>query len=1186
MKRNNFTASASTNRPVSRLSTTTTFRPTSRLSQRTLATSARLRSTHVQRIAALLRTLVQQTTGVGPEDDPDEFQEYVAGALDMVLNGTGPANDTATVAKRIAGHREKARINMHHELADAITTTYRKINSLVSSEDRDSDDPIKRSNLPDMLHFLLELSQRPTDETHIHASNVLDADQIPPPVPEDFWKKVLEEEPFEGEHWQDQWDDEDEDANSLSSHPSLELESRRSTSTTESTSNEMAAKSDEDEADDEDEPLDPVSYLDPNKQHVLNDAHTLYETLCKDQYWRPGYVNDAARHSGREFNINEPATLAPAFERVSAQVASSSAVGLREVYIDESDVVRDVLIAIQGRSSVIFKIHSDGSTFRRVELASSLPRVSHLTTTSYRSLLSTFATTATILQHVRVFVTSVFHTSMHSNSTVSPSSDSSSRQYPCRTLDAFAEAVHARLCALDEYCADLETQISNARLGVSDKKTSGPVIVSLLNLQRRLDSFMSRTYGILYDLIRSLPDELPIQSYAHPRSYYPTSSTSTMTILSPLPLQKIYNIHPALLNKRLLDRLFLAVRACNRDGSTITTQPGPSASNNLAANAGSTHLMTVFVATAEPLWASVGTWVKWGIDVARDALDLGTEDTLDGNDLTNDREFFVRRREGVDVASPDFWTSGYVLRTSISDDDDEDEGKGWLAVVLASSHGGGVGSRSRGLLDPRSGTLHGMEEPPKALVPDCLLPIAGQVLAAGKAVGLLRAIGVWGETAEEYESIGSDNGQNDEDEGWPSFADTLKEAEASGILDITFETGPLEDLSRYNLDDTIVPDSSFLANQSLDSNVSPEQGDYPISPNLASEVLLNDLPHILADKVSPRCQIAAFRLNRVLIEECDLWGHLGVMEDLCFMRRGDVMTHFCDVLFARIEMQKPWSDYHLLNSTFRDVLSATSASWIDLSRLAIEYEFPFPLSYMFGTTALEVYSQVMVLVLQLRRAKMVLDRILVRDVGAYREELKMVIHTQVMCFHKELAEVKSLDEMIFKHRTHLETVQEQCCLGPKDAVVHKTVLSILDMCIQFGDLFASVVADTTLDLSHPPLARGTRRRRDLANRSNLVTFIPPPEADVMSTTSDEFISDPGAEDNEADEENTELGVNTIEPTFLGANDDWAERVERMSKGLDGLVRSLRRAAEGLAGSVGRSSGAFGMLEFALEDWDL
>ncbi|KAG8747089.1 hypothetical protein FRC10_002505 [Ceratobasidium sp. 414] len=766
-------------------------------------------------------------------------------------------------------------------------------------------------------------------------------------------------------------------------------------------------------------------------------------------------------------------------------------------------------------------------------------------------------------------------------------SDLPSRQHPCRTLDAFAEAVDTRLRALDEFCAGLETRICNARLGVSD--TTEPVIVSLLNLRRCLDNFMSRTYDVLYDLIRSLPDELPAQSYARPRSYYPTSAASTVTILSPLPLQGVYNVHPALLSKRLLDRLFLAVRACNRD----ITQPYPPSSNNITANTGNTHLMAIFVATAEPLWASIGAWVKWGIDVARDALDVGTEDTPDGNDLTSDREFFVRRREGIDVASPDFWTVGYVLRTSVSDEEEDEDGRAWLEIALAASRGSGVGTRSRGLLDPRSGTLHEVETRPKALVPDCLTPIAGQALAAGKAVGLLRAIGVWGESAEEYESIGSDGEQNDEGEDWPSFADTLKEAEAAGILDITFETGPLEDLARYNLDDTIIADSSFLANQLSPSTMA--KPDYPISPNLASEVLLNDLPHILADKVSPRCQISAFRLNRVLVEDCELWSHLGAMEDLCFMRRGDVMTHFCDVLFARIETQKPWSDYHLLNSAFRDVLSATSTSWIDLSRVRLVYRGTKARSSARSMRAVHGLA-----------VEYEANRILVRDVGAYREELKMVyvlrgqlmwfvntytnfiltnvIHIQVMRFHKELAEVKSLDEMILKHQTHLETIEEQCCLRTKDTAVHKTVLSILDMCIQFGDLFASVVADTTLDLSHPPVARGTRRRRDLANRNNLVTFVPPPEADTMSTTSDELVSGPGVND-EVDEEETELGTTTTEPTFL-ATDDWAERVERMSKGLDELVRSLRRAAETFTGSAGRSAGAFGMLEFALEDWDL
>ncbi|KAF8603465.1 hypothetical protein BDV93DRAFT_606747 [Ceratobasidium sp. AG-I] len=1238
-KQNTLASSASANRPVSRMSTaTSTFRAASRLSMRT-TTTARLRSTHVQKIAAQLRNLVQQVTGAGQEDDPDEFQEYVGGSLDTVLNSTGPACDLTTAIKRIAGHREKARINLHIDLADAFTLTYKQLNSLLASDERDPEDPVKRTNLPEILHLLLELSQAPESATHLYARDVLDEVKAPPPVPEDFWKTVLEEEPFEGEHWRDQWEDEDEDAKSLSSHPSLELESRESTSTTESTSEDAQRGENEHERERGEELVDPLGL---EQQHVLNDAHSLYEDLCTRQYWRPGYINDAARKAGRTFQVNDPATLGPSLERALEKDTSLLVGGVRQVYIDEVDAVRDVLITIQGRESLVFKFHYDNAVFRRVEPASSLPRVSHLTITSYRSLLSNFASTATTLHHLRVFVAAVFQASMHTPSTSSeveaissftastsqqPSTTSfynslPPRPHSCRTLDAFAEAVDLRLRALDTFCAGLEEQICNARFGFGGGKDLEPVVVSLLSLQRRLVGFMARTFDVLYDLIRSLPAELPAQSYAHPRSYYPTG-ISAVTILSPLPLGEIYQIHPALLSKRLLDRLLVAVRACTRDGD-LSGDPRLTLDNPIRPMSGaSAHLMGVFIATVEPIWGAVGSWVKWGIDVAGDALDLapGAEEHAGGNDLTHDREFFVRRRDTLDVASPDFWTAGYVLRTSTSEEDSDDEGE--VAEAETKDEGPGYG---------------GLEASRKALVPNCLMPVAAQVLAAGKAVGLLRAIGVWGELGDGYSSNNEgseiqDGRYDEEDDAWPSFADVLKEAEEAGILDVSLEAGPAEDLSRYNLDDTIMPDSSFLVNQSsdlADAQATVGQEDYPLASNLATEVLLNDLPHILADRVSPRCQIAAFRLNRVLIEDCDLWGHLHSMEDLCFMRRGDVMTHFCDVLFARIEGQKPWSDYHILNSAFRDVLSATSTSWIDLGRvrlvyrgtkarssarsmraingLEVEYEFPFPLPYMFGTTALDMYSQIFVLVLQLRRAKMVLDRILVRDVGAYRAELKMiyvlrgqlmwfintytnfvltnVIHTQVTRFHKELAEVKSLDEMISKHRAHLVTLQEQCFLCTKDVAIHKNVLSILDMCIQFGDLFASVVADTTLDLSRPIIAGGGRRRRDRASRSNIVSFNPPPEIDTMSATSAEP-SEPDVEETEEEGEGdtTEMGT-TMEPTLLAAGDDWIERVERLSKGLDTLVRSLRRGVETLSGGTSTSAGAFGMLDFALEDWDL
>jgi gamma-tubulin complex component 5 len=142
------------------------------------------------------------------------------------------------------------------------------------------------------------------------------------------------------------------------------------------------------------------------------------------------------------------------------------------------------------------------------------------------------------------------------------------------------------------------------------------------------------------------------------------------------------------------------------------------------------------------------------------------------------------------------------------------------------------------------------------------------------------------------------------------------------------------------------------------------------------------------------------------------------------------------------------------------------------------------------------------------------------------------------------------------------------------------------MCVQFGHLFASVVADTTLDLSRPIIAKGRRSKRDRAARQNIVSFIQPSESDNISTTSAELESEADTDNDDDNEGTTELGITSVDPTLLDAGDDWAVRVERLSQGLDNLVRTLRKRVESVVGEGGPSASAFGMLDFALEDWDL
>jgi gamma-tubulin complex component 5 len=113
-----------------------------------------------------------------------------------------------------------------------------------------------------------------------------------------------------------------------------------------------------------------------------------------------------------------------------------------------------------------------------------------------------------------------------------------------------------------------------------------------------------------------------------------------------------------------------------------------------------------------------------------------------------------------------------------------------------------------------------------------------------------------------------------------------------------------------------------------------------------------------------------------------------------------------------MDTSQSWGDFHFLNTAFRDVVeSNTNAGgkpWVQTSLvrlsyrgskdkdktisrtvkaidgLVAEYAVPFPLTYIFQPSNISVYGDIFVFLVQIRRAKNVLERILVR--GAPRGE--------------------------------------------------------------------------------------------------------------------------------------------------------------------------------------------------------
>ena len=398
------------------------------------------------------------------------------------------------------------------------------------------------------------------------------------------------------------------------------------------------------------------------------------------------------------------------------------------------------------------------------------------------SILTSFAATATTLEHLRKFVTATFTYAVGSSSTNETSRTYGTSRRTTRTLEAFAEAIGAEVRQFDQWCASREEQMCLAQAGIGE-----PMIVSLLSLENAVRQQFSESFKFMLDVLRTVVKRCTR-----------ASSTAAPTILwtfAEIPKRQ----PPSAVTAILLDTLLLAVEERASMGDPIT----------------SAALERVFRGTAAPLWDMVYRWLKDGMP-----LPEVSQTVLSGNRQSNmDEEFFIEDNE-LGLLDPDFWCDGFMLRGS-----------------SGQAQGPSDVSRMEGLS-----------------VPLFLRRAAQHVLEAGKAVGLLRALGI---------PVSSDAEAADQQwmDTWRPFNELL--------LDASVRQRDDEDRHEDN-------EGTFAAST-------------------------EDFARMVYDELVAPCKQAKEMLTRVLVDECDLWPHLTTMEDLYLMRRGDV-ADYLEVLFSRVSI--------------------------------------------------------------------------------------------------------------------------------------------------------------------------------------------------------------------------------------------------------------------------------------------
>ncbi|CCM01742.1 uncharacterized protein FIBRA_03808 [Fibroporia radiculosa] len=1084
-------SSAST-RPGSRLAQ----RPASRVSQRPISRQS-------TRLLPSYQTLVTQVAGLAPNNDEENFRvavDFVSKTLDQTARPSG-TNDISVVDKHLRGHAQKACINSHDVLAEALEIAHRKVKAQMQ-QSRDLDSDIKTSLLPSHLQLLILLSLPPDAGTQNFAEEYINRVKNPSQsVPTLTWKDILAEEPFEGQHW--------EGAYGLLPGSTVEDWYVHSGGSTPSLSPF------DDDSDDLDVSLLSAEMLDDRE--TLPSPHMLkmevpvpprqtyshrqdVEDLQAKQYWRTDWHTDA--NIMRPFNIGDASTLGPSIHRALGDKATLGIDGpQREKYIHEHDAVREVLMGLRGHKNLMMAwLRGSDGTYSFVSTLGT--RLLHFSAMAQASILTLFAETATTLEHLRKFIKAVY---CKASSRVAPDNHKAAPlttlyRHNTLTLEAFSAAVESQILALEGWCALKEEQICMAESGV------GPtLVVSLLSLEKSLRDKFSLSFPVVLDVLRNVVQRAL-------RLPEPLHEIWTMT---ELPMRSSPSVFSAL----LLDSLLNAAQENVSLGDAIT----------------SATLMRIFVGTAEPIWNMVGRWLRDGMPVQNV---LGSHEKSRAEDV--DDEFFVGDNE-LPILDPDFWADGFTLK----------DGQG--------------------------------ENTKPSSIPTFLEHMAQDIMHAGKAIGLLRLLGI----PAMFDRQANQSWMAD----WRSFAMLLNTPSGS------------------------------VRSQPLNSAEITVQG-WSITTSTG------DLSRLISDELAPHILYAQEMLQKVLIDDCDLWLHLSAMEDLFLMRRGDAMSHFIDKVLLRMDSRQPWTDFHFLNTAFRDVAEATPHQWIDTSLvrfshrgakdksitrtvraidgLLIEYAVPFPLTYVFGPRVMQVYSSIFSFILQIRRAKSVLERILVRgDVAgtshlgsdlkafyAMRSKLSWfvnvllnflatnVLHTQVLQFHEAFKKANSLNEMIRIHDEHLLKIQGRCLLQRNTSAFHRAIISILDLTMHFSDCFVAFAGDTTHDISRNSIVmmKRHRSRRVRRQKRNVIGF-------TQSLRETDESSESDRDEEFVDGARPEPSFSLATSTGSFVDESFIDRLDKMSSELDTLVRFIRHGAESLAAGGSEAASAFGIFAFALEDWD-
>ncbi|CAG8463645.1 6422_t:CDS:10 [Ambispora leptoticha] len=233
----------------------------------------------------------------------------------------------------------------------------------------------------------------------------------------------------------------------------------------------------------------------------------------------------------------------------------------------------------------------------------------------------------------------------------------------------------------------------------------------------------------------------------------------------------------------------------------------------------------------------------------------------------------------------------------------------------------------------------------------------------------------------------------------------------------------------------------------------------------------------LEDYLQPQYEHINDLLYKTLVDRCHLWAHLRTLSGIYFMQEGESIHRLCDLLFDRMDRRQLWYDSYVLNEIFINTLknldwlpNGVISARIDdnvlkrpditnmriFEKIMIECRLPWPINNIIQADSLQYYKQITIFLLQIRRAKYLVERMAFSRLQNEQLDPKS-------------REMKLFYGIRLNLIWFLNTIWDYLMGMTKPA--KKAIFDILNLTIQFTTLYARYLGENVSFYDHHSLAK-------------------------------------------------------------------------------------------------------------------